>query len=407
MNRNFAWDKRHESGDTDLSSAPDTLLADLEALRTHDRFGISSWPQMIVCDPRNDQVFDMPPRTVDGVIKLFERTVALVPDPGSKGRRLDRAINRAYGLLERGRVKRAVKILEPIASGKDDFLAWQESGSILKKIRGEEESIQTRLMDIDPAERAIALEQLFLELERKEERYKEIDPDLKEQIEELLLSEDQDLVVRQRSLWCLVRADPATVLRNAHYLLMVPNDPFRYQVLGVIERMPDPSLGRDLITIFREAGKTIPSLNPNVLRINTVRAIMKSGDESCVEALAEVVTDPDPRNYLNSLVIEALGSMGSRGDSALKMRIIDVLLDSFPGAMEAGGEDPQLYARNLRLHLGLVEKVVASLKIISGVDELPALPEVWNGNARDAFLTELSAIFKKVRPSAGSDHPMR
>ena len=41
---------------------------DKEALRTHDRFGISSWPQMIVFDPVDDRVLLDAPRDLAGFV---------------------------------------------------------------------------------------------------------------------------------------------------------------------------------------------------------------------------------------------------------------------------------------------------------------------------------------------------
>ena len=45
---------------------------DLEALRTHDRFGISLWPQMFVFDPADDAVLKKTPRKLGGFMAAFQ-----------------------------------------------------------------------------------------------------------------------------------------------------------------------------------------------------------------------------------------------------------------------------------------------------------------------------------------------
>ena len=63
VNRNFAWQRKRSGKAFKEKDIP----ADMEALRTHDRFGISSWPQMIVFDPRDNKVLEKPPRTLKGL----------------------------------------------------------------------------------------------------------------------------------------------------------------------------------------------------------------------------------------------------------------------------------------------------------------------------------------------------
>lgn len=389
MNRNFGWDHREEilSSKT-LSDAPDSLFADMEALRTHDRFGISSWPQMIVMDPRDDRVIGMPERTVESVTGLFDRAIAEIPDPGERGRKLGAQLEKGRRLLEKGRTRRAERILWPIATGSDRFYAWQEAMEILGGWPGGAQPFDAGLADPDPTIRATALEILFYAIERGADN---LPRNQVLMIRSHLLDENEDIVVRQRALWCLAATDPNQIMFSARELLSVPNDPFRYRVLSVIEKTPDPSLGPVLIEIFEGAGTTIPSLNPNVLRINVVRCLRESGDASCIDALAEIATEPDPRNYLNGLIVEVIGEIGQRGDPTLKDRVLTVLMDSFPAALDTTYEDPQEQARMLRMHLTLAGKVVTSIGNVLGV-EPPSLPQSWTAADRSELLRKLSEL---------------
>ena len=48
---------------------------DVEALRNHDRFGISSWPQMFLFDPRDDRI-----RNLDAELRISQSDAAKVRD---------------------------------------------------------------------------------------------------------------------------------------------------------------------------------------------------------------------------------------------------------------------------------------------------------------------------------------
>ena len=128
MNRNFGWDHREEIlGEGFLNSAPDSLLADMEALRIHDRFGISSWPQMIVMDPRDDRVIGMPERTVESVTGLFDSAIREIPDPGRKARRLHRRLDKAIRLFEKGKSEKGGYQLVELSREMDPWLVWLEA----------------------------------------------------------------------------------------------------------------------------------------------------------------------------------------------------------------------------------------------------------------------------------------
>ena len=403
MNRNFGWDHRDEIlGENFLSSAPDSLLADMEALRIHDRFGISSWPQMIVMDPRDDRVIGMPERTVESVTGLFDRAIDEIPDPGSGARRLHRRLRRALRFYDRGDWSEGGRRLIELSRTIDPWLVWLDASRMYRAL-----SINPRLVsssidserstpdvdDPDPAWRAFSLERYLLVLEDIEQ-FSQLDVEYgyDDRLIRAVLY-DEDIVVRLRALRCLALTEPSMIMEHAAELLQVPNDPLRYEVLSVIERMPNPTLGPDLIRLFAGAGKNIPSMNPNVLRINTVRCLRESGDEGCVEVLLSEVSEPNPRNYLHGLIIETVAEIALRGDDTLRKRTVGDLLLSFPAAMEASEGDEEALARELRISLTFVRKVRSALIRLSGREDLPALPEEWSLRSRSGYLAELHRLF--------------
>ena len=54
---------------------------DREAARTHDRFGISSWPQLVLFDPRDDAVLAFMPRGFDAWVQALAPLADKVPKP--------------------------------------------------------------------------------------------------------------------------------------------------------------------------------------------------------------------------------------------------------------------------------------------------------------------------------------
>ena len=403
MNRNFGWDHREEILDEGfLNSAPDSLLTDMEALRIHDRFGISSWPQMIVMDPRDDRVIGMPERTVESVTELFDTAIGEIPDPGSKARRLHRRLDKAIRLFEKGKSEKGGYQLVELSREMDPWLVWLEAHRAMKEytssVFNESSSTASRNLstpdvdDPDPAWRAFSLERYLLVLEDIEQfRRLDVEYGYDDRLIRAVLS-DEDIVVRLRALRCLALTEPSMIMEHVAELLQVANDPLRYEVLSVIERMPNPTLGPNLIRLFAGAGKTIPSMNPNVLRINTVRCLRESGDESCVEVLVSEVSKPNPRNYLHGLIIETVAEIALRGDDTLRERTVGDLLMSFPAAMEASEGDEEARAQELRISLTFVRKVRSALIRLSGREDLPELPSDWTPRSRSGYLAELHRL---------------
>jgi len=397
VNRNFGWDHRDDILEENfLGSAPDSFLADMEALRIHDRFGISSWPQMIVMDPRTERVIGMPDRTVESVTGLFETAVSQITAPGPEIRRKYRRLDRAVTLFDRGKREKGGYLLIDLSRELDPWLVWLEAHRMQRELSRDPELVtgrQTVVPDVDdpdPAWRAYTLERWYLFLEELGFSAR-VRPEIADDITRAMLT-DEDVVVRLRALRCLTLQNPPVIGEHAAELLNVPNDPFRYEILGHIEQHPDTALGPDLIRLFRGAGTSIPSHNPNVLRINTVRCLRESGDEGSLAVLLAEVVEPDPRNYLHGLIIETAAEIAARGDRDLKANTIARFLTRFPPALGSGVEDADLAARELRLALAYARKVRSALVRVSGREDLPELPGEWSEWARSGYLAELQRL---------------
>lgn len=379
MNRNFAWDKQRRGKQPGTAE----LAADREALRTHDRFGISSWPQMIVFDPRDHRVLATPPRSLAGVEAAFTRAVKAGPRPAAAGKRIASAAAEARRLHSAGKKREAIRRAEAMASKRDHFLGWLEARALLRDwAGGKQRKLEERLADPDPMVRVIVLEEIYLKLPAGgKARSRQAKLPQEERILELLVDDREDIVVRLRALWCLGEARPRRVAEHAAKLLEVSNDPFRYRVLQALGDAPDPQLSRVLVKLFKQAGGAVPSKNPNVLRINTARVLAKVGDASAVAALAEVARAADDRNGLTGVVVEALGAIGSRARPAVCREVVAILLESFPPPLA----DP----RAKRRRLALVKKIAAALAVASGRKRLPAPPAVWSEQDRSAYLRSL------------------
>jgi hypothetical protein len=312
---------------------------DREALRTHERFGISSWPQMIVFDPIDDSVLLDPPRDLAGFVRAFERAVA---------RTAGRAPNAGITATHRA-------LRDPPAE--DDRPAL------------------VRLDDANSIVRAVALEELAAK-----------DPIPEAALQEaaaILARPGEDVVVYVRALRLCKKVRPQAVLSRADEILAIANDPVRYEVLDLLAANPDESLAPILNRMFAHAGREVPSRNPNVLRMRTAPCLGHSGDAASVDVLAPLARAADWRNGTTKVVLQALAKIGSRLPAA-RESIVDVLLESFPPAV---GEDD---ARATRASLGLAAAVAEALAAVLPRWRAPKVPQTWDADARAAFVAAAS-----------------
>jgi hypothetical protein len=308
--------------------------SDREAERTHDRFGITCWPVLVVFDPRDDKVL-----AADELGRTFERC----------SRVLD-------GLL-------ADPIPKALAA---------ESRPASSASRPDADP-QTLLADPSADVRARALEDLVLAKAK-------LDAGAERRLVALLSDAQEDIVVRIRAARALNAMAPARVAEHAEELLAVPNDPLRYAVLTTLAAHPSPGLARTLDKMFAGAGTTVPSVNPNVLRIHVAKCFADSGDAQTVDVLAPLARSANPRNGLSPVILRSLAALAVRIPE-VRDKVIGVLLESFPAAVADGAD-----AAEARVALGLARAAHEALGVAIGRKDLPKPPAAWTASEREAYL---------------------
>jgi len=223
---------------------------DREALRTHDRFGISSWPQMFLFDPRTDRVLGEPPRDLKGFTATFDRVLARWKKPAPDKKSIARHLE-----------------------ARTQSLKFEK---VLRKRGGKK---------IAKADKAAALK--------------------------CLLDEKMDIVARIRALRLLRATVPGELKEHASGFLKEGNDPWRYEALALIEEHPDPVHGPALLDLLTGIGAKYPSRNPNVLRSRTVACLGGSGGAGAVDPLLSLLQGP-LNNYLTRLTPSVLAALGRR-----------------------------------------------------------------------------------------------
>lgn len=311
---------------------------DLEALRTHERFGISSWPQMIVFDPIDDRVLLDPPRDLAGFVAAFERGVA-----HAEGRAPNAGVTAAHGALR-------------------DLAAVDAR------------PMDERLADRNPIARAVALEDLAAG--------EAISAATLSKVQAILARADEDVVVYLRALRLCASRRPDAVLARARELLAIDNDPLRYEVLELVRAHPDPALAPVLNRLFADAGHAVPSRNPNVLRMRTAPCLGAAGDAASIDAMAPLAREANWRNGTTGVVLQALASLGARLP-AERAHVQAVLLEAFPPAVAATD------AQATRASLALAKKVLDALSAVRKGWQAPALPATWADVARADFVARV------------------
>lgn len=356
---------------------------DREAARTHDRFGITSWPHCELFDPRDDRVLADLPRDLAGFVADIDRHAGAVKKAGRRSKRAAATVARATALFEAGKTKAALTSIAPVANGKDDAFIHLWARELEREWRGEPVPIADRLADPDVRERAIGLEEAF---EREARKLRA----LQERIRELLLDPDEHLVVRLRALAIVARDEPELVRDHAADLLAIENDNFRFQVLQTLSQHPDPELVPLLVAMFEGAGTKVRSGNPNVLRIHIARCLGAAGDPRGLPPLQSIAEAADPRNGLTHVGLKALGTLGRDGDRRLREQVVDILRGALPPAIEDA--DPSLGEHAERRLLGVVRSLREALD--GNVITVPPLPSGWTERDRTAFAKAL----ERARP---------
>jgi len=191
--------------------------------------------------------------------------------------------------------------------------------------------------------------------------------------------DDPDVVVRLRALAILAEKEPSVVAARAEELLAFPNDPFRYEVCRAIAKWADPKKGDAKCARLLEKVAAAPkeSLNPNVLRIESVKALAACGDAESVATIAPFAAG-GWRNGLTGVSIDALLAIAAR-DAKAKAPVTAALAAAFPEPAADDAEAKQVDPLARRVH-GALEKLTGKkVRFPSTYDAKTrkALAEAW------------------------------
>lgn len=244
---------------------------DREALRTHDRFGISSWPHMFLFDPKTDAVLASSPRSLKGFIATFDRVLAEFQPPTAEALRAGKAIATELATSRRGlrpapgktNRDRGIQILRERAAKKDGFGGWLEARELLRKAnRLDQSKPPSPLHDPDSRVVAMHLESLLLNADRGP-----ITADVRKRASALVADAMQTPVVRIRAWRLLDKTAPDGLATHVESFLTRGNDPMRYAALEFVGRHPHAHYSAALVDVIQRVGSaTYPSRNPRFVQ---------------------------------------------------------------------------------------------------------------------------------------------
>ncbi|MHC4924095.1 MAG: hypothetical protein ACYTG4_08465 [Planctomycetota bacterium] len=184
--------------------------------------------------------------------------------------------------------------------------------------------------------------------------------------------DDRDIVVRFRALAYLAKKDTKFVAGRAKDLLVVPNDPFRFEVCAVLKTAADPRAAAALNDLVKTPKD---SRNPNVLRIRAVEALATCGNLESVEAVAPHAASGVYFNGLTKISVNTLVALAGRVKGA-RGRVHAALKGAFPEPPKvpatSAGDDGALekarkaYEREARACKSLAKAVHDALVEVTG-----------------------------------------
>jgi hypothetical protein len=184
--------------------------------------------------------------------------------------------------------------------------------------------------------------------------------------------DDADVVVRYRAVEILAEKDPAALVGRAESLMATPNDPLRYLCCTAYHDHGDTATARVLDETVREPKD---SLNPNVLRINAVKALGGCGDALSVEAIAPHAAGAW-NNGLTGTAIKVLGEIAARDEKARKA-VRAALIAAYP-------QPPGAAQREQRAVLTLAKAVHDTLREVTG--KRVKFPSKYDAKTRAALV---------------------
>jgi hypothetical protein len=270
----------------------------------------------------------------------------LLPNPALK-KNYDQVVwvyvYRDFSKSERDRAAERISLRFGVTSWPQLFLVDPASMKILRHTGRSVESFQKAVAatSVEPArtldahKRVMEAEARAIELEKrggKKLAHKRID--------------DEDIVVRTRALAILAKKDPKAIVARATELLAVPNDPFRYEVCGVLKKQADPNAAPALEKIVE---RPEPSLNPNVLRIRAVQALATCGTAASVNVIAPHAQSGAYFNGLTGISVDTLATLAKRHKKARKP-VHEILKNAYPEPVDDARAQRACIALARRIH---------------------------------------------------------
>jgi hypothetical protein len=323
--------------------------SDLAAERIMNRFGVSSYPQLIFSDS-SGRVLVEPARSVASMLASAKAAAEGMPGPLKGLEPLELKMKAARELLDAGRKVEARKALKALTAEKDDGEFYVEARRLLRSIDPD----AAQLSDPDFERRADALDGLL-----------EKQGTAAFQKEALGLLRDPDADVRMRAVRYVARAAPEELAGRIGDLLADPMDSVKFAALDAAQGSQDPKLGARLAEAWRSLDeKKLSSKNPNVLRGRIAAALGDSGTAEAVPLLGAFAARHEFFNSTTGLCVSALGRIGKRLGARL---VADALLQAFPPA--AGPEEGKTAPHRARLARSVHDALV--LTTAEGSIEFP------------------------------------
>ena len=277
--------------------------SDRAAERIALRFGLTSWPQHLLVDPR---------------------TLRVIGDTGRSLNSFRRAVARAAKQVSPTRSPKAADLVKAADAR---AIALEEKGTV-----------------------ALARESL----------------------------RDEDIVVRFRALSVLAEKEPNVISENASTLLDVANDPFRYEVCKVLAKTGNREARTALEALVRLPRN---SRNPNVLRMNAVKALAACGNADSVKVIAPHAASGQYLNGLTGVSVDALAAIAERETEAASA-VRDVLVRALPVPPTKPTATQKRYCERL------AKRVHGALEKLTGKEV--AFPSVYDRAARQKLRNEFA-----------------
>jgi hypothetical protein len=257
------------------------------------------------------------------------------------------------------------------------FLADPETLRVLADTGRTTESFLAAVnrVNVKPAESLAAVEAV----RKAEARAEELETKPSVELAKRYLFDD-DIVVRFRALHFLGDKDPKAVAARAEDLLAVPSDPFRFEVCRALAKTGEVKAVSALEAMVR-APKD--SANPNVLRIEAVKALGACGNADSVAVLRGPATSGNYLNTLTGTAVDALAAIATRHPGA-KSDVTKVLKDAYPPPAAPADE------QRSRICTALARRVHKALEQLTG--KKLDFPEVYDANARARLIENWSAL---------------